>query len=130
MGPAEVIQAPQGNRSISLGPAGEILIPTVQIPVFQEMRMLGITVRQSPTAPRRRAVKTLEAHRSRVRPPGFELPNRFLSGFPGRWLGRPMDAPGYVLDQARLRPHEASCLALGSSTLSLPEKDVRQKIGI
>ncbi len=65
-----------------------------------------------------------------VRPPGFELPNRILSGFPGRWLGRPMDAPGYVLDQARLRPHEASRLALGSSTLSLPEKDARQKIGI
>ncbi len=64
MGPGEVTQAPQGDRSISLGPTGEILIPTLQIPVFQEMSMLGITVRQCPTPPKRRAVKTLEAYRN------------------------------------------------------------------
>lgn len=40
-----------------------------------------------------------------VRPPGFEVPNRCLDGFPGRWVGSPLDAAqGYVLDQARLRP--------------------------
>ena len=39
-----------------------------------------------------------------VRPPGFEVPSRCLDGFPGRWVGSPLDAFSYVLDQARLRP--------------------------
>src|SRR2546425_3568110 len=40
-----------------------------------------------------------------VRPPGFEVPSRCLDGFPGRWVGSPLDAVrSYVLDQARLRP--------------------------
>src|SRR6266487_1311603 len=40
-----------------------------------------------------------------VRPPGFEVPSRCLDGFPGRWVGSPLDAArSYVLDQARLRP--------------------------
>ena len=52
-----------------------------------------------------------------VRPPGFELPDHFLDGLPGRWLGRPLDALGYVLDQARLRPHGPDRLTVGSSIL-------------
>src|SRR3989454_12271213 len=49
-----------------------------------------------------------------VRPPGFEVPSRCLDGFPGRWVGSPLDATrGYVLDQARLRPltmRQSRCL--------------------
>ena len=41
-----------------------------------------------------------------VRPPGFEFPDhRLRDGLPGRWVGSPLDASRYVLDQARLRPH-------------------------
>ena len=51
-----------------------------------------------------------------VRPPGFEVPSRCLDGFPGRWVGSPLDATrGYVLDQARLRPltmRQSRCLFL------------------
>src|SRR2546425_4884868 len=52
-----------------------------------------------------------------VRPPGFEFPDHRTDGLPGRWVGSPLDAPCYVLDQARLRPHEPPRLALGSSIL-------------
>ncbi len=50
-----------------------------------------------------------------VRPPGFEFPDHRIDGLPGRWLGRPLDALGYVLDQARLRPHRPDRLTVGSS---------------
>ncbi len=52
-----------------------------------------------------------------VRPPGFEFPDHRIDGLPGRWLGRPLDALGYVLDQARLRPHRPDRLTVGSSIL-------------
>src|SRR5207247_7298071 len=58
-----------------------------------------------------------------VRPPGFEFPDHRFDGLPGRWLGRPLDALGYVLDQARLRPHGPDRLPVGSCILRFTTQD-------
>jgi hypothetical protein len=40
-------------------------------------------------------------------------------GLPGRWVGGPMDAPGYVLDQTRLRPHKPIAIFSGFIYLTI-----------
>src|SRR5216683_6925445 len=68
--------------------------------------------------------------RDLVRPPGFEFPDhRLRSGLPGRWVGNPLDASGYVLDQARLRPHKRGGRQAGFFYLTLDFSLLLEKLG-